>query len=113
MNKKLLELRKESGLTQKLLGERLHCSGKSIWAYEHGSAAPSNEVLIRYAKYFDVTTDYLLGLTDEFGVRNAEGNSVPPISREERKLLDKYRSLNDRGKELVRYTMDAWLNEQS
>lgn len=60
----LAELREDSGFTQKDLSELLHVSVSSISAYESGKRLPSIDVLIAYAKQFNVSTDYILRLTD-------------------------------------------------
>ena len=60
----LAELREDRGLTQKDLSELLHISISSISAYESGKRFPSIDVLIAYAKQFNVSTDYILRLTD-------------------------------------------------
>lgn len=60
----LAELREDSGFTQKDLSELLHVSVSSISAYESGKRLPSIDVLIAYARQFNVSTDYILGLTN-------------------------------------------------
>ena len=60
----LAELREDNGLTQKDLSELLHISISSISAYESGKRFPSIDVLAAYAKQFNVSTDYILRLTD-------------------------------------------------
>lgn len=60
----LAELREDCGFTQKDLSELLHVSISSISAYESGKRLPSIDVLIAYAKQFDVSTDYILRLSD-------------------------------------------------
>ena len=62
---RLKELRKEYKLTINELGEKINCSGASVSHYEKGEREPSNEILIRYADYFNVSVDYLLGRTDK------------------------------------------------
>jgi Predicted transcriptional regulators len=59
---KLKTLRKEKGLTQLQLAERLGITKSVISAYESSSRYPSYDVLISIARIFGVTTDYLLGL---------------------------------------------------
>lgn len=64
-----------------------------FWLYlwmESGSS-PKIEVLCRLATYFDVTTDYLLGLSE---VRKPE---VLVLSEKEKILIDAYRTANDMG----------------
>lgn len=60
----LAELREDCGYTQKDLSELLHISISSISAYESGRRFPSIDVLMAYARQFDVSTDYILRLTD-------------------------------------------------
>lgn len=59
---RLSELREDRGLTQLQLSTILHISNSSISAYETGERAPNIDTLIAFSQYFDVTTDYLLGL---------------------------------------------------
>ena len=61
----LRELRTQKGLTQAELSKTLQVSASSIGMYEQGRREPDNETLGRIANYFNVSTDYLLGRTDE------------------------------------------------
>lgn len=61
---KLKELREEKGLLQKQLATELDVSQGCIGKWETGTREPSLNMLIKIAKYFNVTTDYLLGLED-------------------------------------------------
>lgn len=58
------ELRRDKGLKQCELGEILHISPQVISSYERNIRQPSIEMLIEFAKFFNVSVDYLLGLTD-------------------------------------------------
>lgn len=57
----LKTMRKNNGLTQSELGRRVGLSKAVVSKYETGIGYPNFETLIRIAKYFGVTTDYLLG----------------------------------------------------
>ena len=57
------ELRKDHGLTQCELAQRLKVSMGSISAYERGTRLPNILFLKSAASFFGVSTDYLLGLT--------------------------------------------------
>lgn len=57
----LKSLRKRNGLTQSELGRHVGLSKAVVSKYETGIGYPNFETLIRIAKYFGVTTDYLLG----------------------------------------------------
>ena len=59
----LKELREESELTQTELGKIFNLTQRQISTYEIGRNEPPYNVLIQYAMYFNVSTDYILGLT--------------------------------------------------
>ncbi len=59
------ELRRKKGMTQRELGEVLGLTHKSISTIESGSRSTTIEKLILLAKFFEVSTDYLLGMKDE------------------------------------------------
>ena len=65
--KRLKELRIEKGLIQKELADILHLQNTAISKYELGERKPDQEILIKIAKYFNVSLDYLMGNSD---VRN-------------------------------------------
>lgn len=66
IGKRIKDLRKSKKITQDELGSILGLSGKSaISNYENGYSAPDNEMLNKIADYFNVSTDYLLGRTDD------------------------------------------------
>ena len=60
----LLQLRKEANLTQDELAAILKINKHSISSYERGKSEPPDEIKIAIAKYFNVSVDYLLGVTD-------------------------------------------------
>ncbi len=59
----LKKLRKGRGMTQRELGSKIGLSKAVISKYETGLGYPSFDVLIRIARYFGVSTDYLLGVS--------------------------------------------------
>ena len=62
--KRLRRLRKEYGLTQKELAKALSVSNVVISRYELGGRYPTTEAVVKAARFFSVTADYLLGLDD-------------------------------------------------
>lgn len=67
MNKfseRLKELRIDKHLSQRELSKATGFSQPTIARWEADLQIPNIEVAIKFAKYFDVTTDYLLGLED-------------------------------------------------
>ena len=62
LSNKLKTLRIQRQMTLKDVACRVGVSKSIISAYENGSRRPSYEMLIKLARLFNVTTDYLLGL---------------------------------------------------
>ena len=73
LNEKLQELRKQKGMTQEELAERLYVSRTAISKWESGRGYPNIESLRAIAKFFSVTVDELLS-TDEV-LRLAEADN--------------------------------------
>ena len=62
---RLRRLRTLKGLSQKRIAKELGVSDVGYRYYETGTRRPTFEVLPRLAIFFNVSTDYLLGLSDE------------------------------------------------
>ncbi|PED43035.1 transcriptional regulator [Bacillus thuringiensis] len=62
----LRELRKEEKITQKELALTLKLSESTIGMYERNERQPDYDTLNRIANYFGVTTDFLLGRTNNY-----------------------------------------------
>ncbi len=63
-NERLKELREDNNLKQRELAEILLIDQRSLSFYEIGKYEPNLETLKKMALYFNVSTDYILGLTD-------------------------------------------------
>lgn len=59
---RIRNLRKQLGISQEQLGERLGVTKSMVSSYETSMRMPSYTVLVKIAKLFHVSTDYLLGL---------------------------------------------------
>lgn len=62
---RLKELRKEKSLTQTDIAEMFNISTNAVYSWEVGKSQPSIEIITKLAKYFGVTTDYLLGFNQD------------------------------------------------
>ena len=71
ITKRIKELREDKGLTIKALAEELGLNVATLSTYERGTREPSINTIIQLAKYFDVTSDYLLGVSDNKTQENA------------------------------------------
>ena len=65
LNDKIKELRKSFGISQVELAASLGVSKQCVSNWENDNVQPSVETLVSIAKFFKVSTDYLLGLDDK------------------------------------------------
>lgn len=101
------ELRLENGLTQKELAKMVKTSQSNIARWEKGIILPSSDFVVMLAKALDVTSDYLLGLDDDFISLNVTHSKA--ISQEDAELLKKYHSLDYNSKKLLDQMLDRLL----
>lgn len=95
---RLKELRQEKSLTQQDVANGTHISRSVLSQYEAGIVDPTATVLSRLADFFEVSTDYLLGRTDDLGA------FVPPrsdLSLDEQQLLHCFRELPGSSQSLI------------
>lgn len=60
----LKDLRIQKKMSRQELAKILELSESAVAKYEEGQRSPDLDTLIKIARVFDVSTDYLLGLTD-------------------------------------------------
>ena len=65
MYKRIRELRENRNLTQTDVANYLNCSQVAYSYYELGKRDIPTDVLKRLALFYDTTTDYILGLTND------------------------------------------------
>ncbi len=66
---RLKDLRNEKKYTQKELASKLQTTDDSIFSWEKGRSQPPIEMIRRICIEFKVSSDYLLGLEDDNGVK--------------------------------------------
>jgi len=64
IGKRIRELREEKELSQEKLGKAMGISQAGIARWESGVNTPDIYSVAMLAKFFNVTTDYLIGLED-------------------------------------------------
>lgn len=105
MKNRIVLAREYAKLSQKELAEKLGISPSTLNGYEKGNHDPKSTGLIKIAKICNVSTDYLLGLSNEISQLN--DISTSQNSRKIDELLSKAKSLNSEGLErLIGYTDD-------
>lgn len=62
--KRLQKLREQYNLSLDELGQVVGVSRQQVGRYEANRTDVTSETLLKFAEFFDVTTDYLLGISD-------------------------------------------------
>lgn len=102
----LKRLRKSKGLSQKQFAREVFLSPSAVSQYETDRIMPSRDTLERIAKYFDVSTDYLLGTSPIAEIEellNQDYYAGVTVS----KLVDKCMSVKGRHRETLLDVVDA------
>ena len=64
MYKRIRDLREDNDLTQKQMAIELNCSQQVYSNYELGQRDIPTDILIKLSKFYNVSVDYILGITD-------------------------------------------------
>ncbi len=64
LNEILFELRTTKGLSQAKLAKAIGVNQKAIDFWEHGVNEPKASYIVLLANFFNVSSDYLLGITE-------------------------------------------------
>ena len=94
----LTRLRKENNLSQQQLAGELKVGQATICQWESGASLPSYEMIIKLAQFYNVSADFLLGLSDEYG---KSLTIYKDVSDSESALLNMYGLLSGRQKEII------------
>ena len=65
MRLRIKDLREDNDINQKTIADILHVKQNTYSQYENGHRQIPLEALVKLAEYYNTSTDYLLGLTDE------------------------------------------------
>ena len=65
MYKRIRDLREDKELTQKEVAGILQCSQQVYSNYELGQRDIPTDILIKLSRFYKLSTDYILGLTDD------------------------------------------------
>ncbi len=64
IGERLAEVRKDHHDRQADLAQKLHVTLYTVRSWEQGKSSPSNEMLVQICRLYQVSSDYLLGLSD-------------------------------------------------
>lgn len=76
LENRLKILRKENKYTQEDVAKKLGLTKSAYGYYEQGKTVPDAHTISKLANIFDVSTDYILGLTDEKNPKKEINNAT-------------------------------------
>ncbi len=85
---RLKDLREDSDLKQSELCEKINISKNTYVNYEQGKREPPFELIIKLAKFYEVSIDYISGKTN-----NKKGIYQSDLSEREQKLISMFREM--------------------
>lgn len=89
--KRLKELRLANGLTQKDLAKAIEVGRTTISEYESGKIVPKQEGLLKIANHFNVSVDYLTGVSNDPATRKQNASNLDALlNTVHYVLLDEY-----------------------
>lgn len=103
--RRIRELREDNDKTQREIAEYLGTPYQYYSVYEKGGSEISFERAIALAKYYNVSLDYIAGLTDV--KQNSSVNSVPENQQE---LIRQLNSLSSKEREQLSGILEAMIN---
>lgn len=111
MYTKIKDLREDHDLKQIEISKQIHMNVTTYQRYERGEREIPLNIAILLADYYKVSLDYIAGRTKNkagIGVKNSEA-----ITREERKLIEGYRTISDRGKARIQERIEAIIEDEA
>ena len=103
LGSRIIELRKQHGISREDLAKEFDIPYTTLRNYENGLREPGHIFLIKVAKRFNVTTDYLLGISDT----TKKAPAISGSDFQKQRLIENYEKLNPLGQEkLVDYSED-------
>lgn len=88
LSEQLKILRKRDKLSQKALAEKLFVSQQAIAKWEKDSATPNPEMLAKISDVFQVSVDYLLGVSDKKNTPTSDDVSESPEAKHLREIVE-------------------------
>ncbi|MBW4827619.1 MAG: helix-turn-helix transcriptional regulator [Clostridiaceae bacterium] len=92
IGKRIKMLREDERLNQKELAKALNISNTTLSQYETGQRTPSDDIKIKLANFFNVSTDYLLGRTD---IKN-QSEKISNAVEDDPELIEFWNELKER-----------------
>lgn len=85
---RIAALRDEKHMSQAELAKNLNISASTVGMWETGKRMPSPDLIKSLAKLFDVSSDYLLGITDERHYYSLTDKDTRAIDQKIKDIID-------------------------
>ena len=105
VGKRIMVLRKEQGYSREVFAGKLGIPPTTLRNYELGIHEPGHSFIIQMAKEFSVSTDYLLGLSEDRKPAYPTTEDDTAVSEAEMAFLQAFRRLDAHGKRVVRWLL--------
>ena len=99
---RLKRLREDWGLNMKQMAQKLNMPYTTYVGYEKNEREPNLTTLAMLAVCFGVSVDYLVGISPDPSITSQSAG----VSREELLMLNKYRALDEFGKDAVNAVLE-------
>lgn len=106
MKDRIRQLRKEAGMTQQEVADRLGVNHVTISGYERGTRRPQFPEADALAELFDVNLEYLLCSTDIRGRYPSHEDQLIRVSAEDLRVLRAYQAASSEIKTAVRAVLN-------
>ena len=111
MLKNLKKLREEKGISQKQLADVVSVSQQSINKYENHNVQPDLQTLIRFADFFHVSVDYLIGYSDI--PARLDSMDEETETEDEARTLTLYRQLTPQEKHSIKLILQNYCRNKT
>lgn len=115
---RLRQLRKQAGLSQQELADKMQVTKQTISQYERNVRKPDYDTILFFCDLFNVSADYLLGKAD-VTIRLLNSDELEMLSGgnrlsdDEQLLIQTFKALNKQGKEkIIDYISDISENSK-
>ena len=98
----LRDLREHLGMSQKEFAEAVGLSYTTYNGYETGARQPRSGFWMDVARKYGVTVDYLIGYTDDPGIKVGGENDVPSMTEEALEIGHLFAGMDKRGQDVMR-----------
>ena len=103
---RLKQLREDMKLKQDELADALSISPSAVGMYERDERDPNDELTLKIANFFNVSTDYLLGNSD------IKRPITLNLTENDIKFIQNIKKLDETNKMIIRNTIDALFDKQ-